>query len=189
MTEPGWYPDPYQGGQQRYWDGAAWTEHVHPSSPPAAVPAGGSSRTGLVIAAMAVVLVVAAVVTFLVVRDDGSSTADRDDSSSERDSDEGDGGGGGIDASQFRAEVRACEVERRTIATALEAWKAVEPGGPVSSTGLPLSLDQLAEPGPANFLVEAPDPDDWSYDSETGTVEPIAGGSYSQAVVDECVSG
>jgi uncharacterized protein YbjQ (UPF0145 family) len=27
---PGWYPDPQAPGQVRYWDGAAWTEHVQP---------------------------------------------------------------------------------------------------------------------------------------------------------------
>jgi hypothetical protein len=25
---PGWYPDPFRVHQGRYWDGAAWTEHV-----------------------------------------------------------------------------------------------------------------------------------------------------------------
>ena len=25
---PGWYPDPHGRHQSRYWDGAAWTEHV-----------------------------------------------------------------------------------------------------------------------------------------------------------------
>lgn len=26
----GWYPDPEQAGQQRYWDGTQWTEHRAP---------------------------------------------------------------------------------------------------------------------------------------------------------------
>lgn len=33
----GWYADPSQPAQQRYWDGAVWTEHTAPSSQPAAV--------------------------------------------------------------------------------------------------------------------------------------------------------
>lgn len=27
---PGWHPDPSGTGQLRYWDGASWTEHLHP---------------------------------------------------------------------------------------------------------------------------------------------------------------
>jgi uncharacterized protein YbjQ (UPF0145 family) len=30
---PGWYADPQDAGQVRWWDGAAWTEHVQPGSP------------------------------------------------------------------------------------------------------------------------------------------------------------
>ncbi len=33
-TPAGWYPDPDSPGQQRYWDGAAWTEHVAPGAIP-----------------------------------------------------------------------------------------------------------------------------------------------------------
>lgn len=29
----GWYPDPEQPGQQRYWDGQQWTEHRAPLAP------------------------------------------------------------------------------------------------------------------------------------------------------------
>lgn len=28
----GWYPDPTQPGQQRYWDGTQWTEHTAPGT-------------------------------------------------------------------------------------------------------------------------------------------------------------
>lgn len=32
----GWYPDPTGESAQRYWDGAAWTAHLHPAVTPAA---------------------------------------------------------------------------------------------------------------------------------------------------------
>jgi hypothetical protein len=28
----GWYADPQNAAQQRYWNGAAWTEHVQPAA-------------------------------------------------------------------------------------------------------------------------------------------------------------
>jgi uncharacterized RDD family membrane protein YckC len=54
QTPPaGWYPDTTTPGQQRYWDGAAWTEHVAPLAPTAPPPgqslpplAGFGSRLG-----------------------------------------------------------------------------------------------------------------------------------------------
>ena len=47
-TPPGWYADPNQPGQQRYWDGNAWTEHVAPAGgpPTGAPPAGGFGPPG-----------------------------------------------------------------------------------------------------------------------------------------------
>lgn len=30
QTPPGWYPDPSGSGQQRYWDGTQWTQHLNP---------------------------------------------------------------------------------------------------------------------------------------------------------------
>ena len=36
--EPGWYPDPSNPSQRRYWDGSAWTtELAQPPSPPSAM--------------------------------------------------------------------------------------------------------------------------------------------------------
>lgn len=37
-TPAGWYDDPGQPGQQRYWDGSAWTEHRAPGAQAAPTP-------------------------------------------------------------------------------------------------------------------------------------------------------
>lgn len=45
MTPAGWHPDPAGGpGRLRWWDGQAWTGHVHEQAPaaPAVAPVGGS---------------------------------------------------------------------------------------------------------------------------------------------------
>lgn len=63
----GWYPDPDGGGQVRYWDGTAWTEHRQPaqgvgateSSAAPGTPSGGSGSKALLLVA-AVTLVVLA---------------------------------------------------------------------------------------------------------------------------------
>ncbi len=36
---PGWYPNPENPAQQRYWDGTAWTEHIAPLNPSGVAPA------------------------------------------------------------------------------------------------------------------------------------------------------
>lgn len=33
LPPAGWYPDSQNPGLQRYWDGAAWTEHTNPTAP------------------------------------------------------------------------------------------------------------------------------------------------------------
>lgn len=48
-TPPGWYPTP--DGQQRYWDGTQWTDHVAPAAPvgqpqPMAGPVPGAPMGG-----------------------------------------------------------------------------------------------------------------------------------------------
>jgi hypothetical protein len=42
--EPGWYPQP--DGQQRYWDGQSWTEHLAPVATAEAAPFGGPVAGG-----------------------------------------------------------------------------------------------------------------------------------------------
>jgi uncharacterized RDD family membrane protein YckC len=41
-TPPGWYPDPSNPAQQRYWDGTAWSDATAPGAPAAAAPAYGA---------------------------------------------------------------------------------------------------------------------------------------------------
>jgi hypothetical protein len=55
---PGWYGDP-QGAGLRWWDGARWTDHVHPPEP---TPTGRSSETRLL--RMIVLILVGAALTF-----------------------------------------------------------------------------------------------------------------------------
>lgn len=38
MFAPGWYADPQNGGQVRWWNGQAWTEHTRPAAPQNAPP-------------------------------------------------------------------------------------------------------------------------------------------------------
>lgn len=48
QTPAGWYPDPDPaavGGSLRYWDGTAWTEHVH-AMPQPATPTGPTTPDG-----------------------------------------------------------------------------------------------------------------------------------------------
>jgi hypothetical protein len=60
MSSPGWYPDPSDGTQLRYWDGATWTDHRHPQAAPqyavAAPPTHGSAVPSLVLGILSLVM-------------------------------------------------------------------------------------------------------------------------------------
>lgn len=49
MAEAGWFPDPHNPGQLRYWDGSTWTEHIHVpetvAAPPPFAPSQGQSQS------------------------------------------------------------------------------------------------------------------------------------------------
>ena len=38
QTPAGWYPDPQNPGQQRYWDGTQWTQSAAPAAVAGAPP-------------------------------------------------------------------------------------------------------------------------------------------------------
>ncbi|MFP5327301.1 MAG: DUF2510 domain-containing protein [Acidimicrobiia bacterium] len=74
MAEPGWYPDPSGTPQQRYWDGAQWTEHVAPMAAPQTAPPAQRSRgvgcliavvIGVVVLFVGAILAAIAIPTFL----------------------------------------------------------------------------------------------------------------------------
>ncbi|WP_041289147.1 RDD family protein [Kribbella flavida] len=47
MTAPGWYDDPWNPAQQRYWDGATWTPQERPrQGPPAYLGQAGAAGYG-----------------------------------------------------------------------------------------------------------------------------------------------
>lgn len=46
-VQPGWYQDP-KGANLRWWDGTAWTEHVHAQAAPAPTGEAGSARSAVV---------------------------------------------------------------------------------------------------------------------------------------------
>ncbi|WP_052068584.1 DUF2510 domain-containing protein [Rhodococcoides fascians] len=68
MTHPaGWYPDPSNQTQQRYWDGQTWSEHTQPAGPmpPPAVPAKKEkSAFRTVLTVLGVILVIGVGISF-----------------------------------------------------------------------------------------------------------------------------
>ena len=71
-TPPGWYPDPYQPGSNRWWDGTGWSQHSQPA-PPAGPPPSGRSKVPWIIGGAALVLV--AIIAAAVVLLGGDDTA------------------------------------------------------------------------------------------------------------------
>jgi hypothetical protein len=45
LPSAGWYPDPHGAAQQRFWDGAAWTEQIAPNAPASSVGAKSDSTS------------------------------------------------------------------------------------------------------------------------------------------------
>lgn len=76
--QPGWYPDPDQELQQRYWDGTQWTDHRAPSQyltndQAQQVRAKGRNRAFIVIGAVAALVVVVMIGSSLTSNDEPSA--------------------------------------------------------------------------------------------------------------------
>lgn len=65
VNEAGWFPDPTNGNQWRWWDGRQWTDHVAPAASPA-VPKQDAGRSWLGVPVWGWVLIAAALVTLTV---------------------------------------------------------------------------------------------------------------------------
>lgn len=68
MTHPaGWYPDPSNQTQQRYWDGKSWSEHTQPAAPmppPVAPAQKRKSAFRTVLTVLGVILVIGVGISF-----------------------------------------------------------------------------------------------------------------------------
>ena len=74
-VEPGWYPDPHDSTQARYWSGADWSDRTRPLDTPAATPATRQAPPWPVLALGAVGAVALGVmVAVLLTRGDDGST-------------------------------------------------------------------------------------------------------------------
>jgi len=71
-SDPGWYPDPHDTSQARYWDGHAWTDRTRArEDPPDGEERSPLTRPVLLIGAVAVIAV-GVVVALLLTRDGGN---------------------------------------------------------------------------------------------------------------------
>lgn len=103
-TPPGWYPDTAAPGNERWWDGNAWTAHTRPSAtvvqrsvPGRGGGGGGASaaRTVALVATGVAVVVVAVTGAMLLNRGDGPEpTTTRSDRSAPSPADTADGASG-----------------------------------------------------------------------------------------------
>lgn len=95
------------------------------------------------------------------------------------------------------AKVKACQIEKRSIETALEAWKGNSGAdgqglGSNNTSGYPTSLgflsanDVSGTPNKSKFLKDPADAADWDYDADTGVILAQVGGQFTADTVADC---
>ena len=74
---PGWYPDPQNPGQQRYWDGSAWTSAAPGTATMAGPPTSTNAVIGLVLAIVSWIIcpIIAAIVALVLARSSSKEIA------------------------------------------------------------------------------------------------------------------
>jgi hypothetical protein len=82
QTPAGWYPDPQVPGQQRYWDGAQWSQSVAPSGAPSVAPAApppkqGGGKKWLIPVVLCLALAVGAVVVGAILANNAGDEIDK----------------------------------------------------------------------------------------------------------------
>lgn len=99
-TPPGWYPDPENPGQSRYWDGNAWaapTGAVDPAASPVTGGSGGNKTVLIVVAVIAALALIGGGAFFLLGGDDDKDDDERVATEDDEDEDEEEDDGGGDD--------------------------------------------------------------------------------------------
>ena len=174
--KPGWYVDPHNSGQHRWWDGSTWSDQVAPAPQALPVPQahshrqpGRRSRTVWLVAAMSALAAAAVAVVLVVVfrGNSGSSSADKQAEADVRN---------GVSAvEQCYADAGAYPASAS--ASASDGGLTLSCGG--SSQTIQLSADETAtlttRTDGYSLTVTAGDGVAYTYDSSTGSVVQVKG--------------
>jgi len=185
MPSAGWYTDPSEPSGQRYWDGAAWTEHTAPGAappspppqeaqwgdvPPASQqpmrsytvePDRGSKApivAVFVVIALVILVIGGAIALVVMARDDDSDPVEPSTSSFVMPTAVPPSAPSGQGQADDAATRSACETERAAVTTAIAAAKASTEAGSPATPG-----EFLMDPSQFDsYRWTGTSPDDWA---------------------------